>query len=547
MKRKVVIGISAALHASGVAAQVKLDRADPTIIQRTLPQQKQAEPATSAPASTSSTISMPPPPITGVVRAITVEGQDQIPPAEFASAIAPFIGQEMSGAELTQLAGAVAEVGRARGFPFATATIAAQSLANGILRVTLDLGQLDAVRVIGARNAVADQILARTLVNGRGVRRVDLERAVALVGDLPGVRVTDTRYVRQDGFGILLVTIKQDRASAYLQFDNRGSKEVGPIRSTLLASVRGLAQPADELAIILSQTPFQPSEFAFLRGRYTAAIDRTGTSMSVSASIARSHPGGFLEALDVVGRSADTAVGIQHPLVRSRARSLWVSAEFRALRTDQRLGGQPLRRDRLTTVTGAVNGASEFAGGVVRGEVTTVVGLPIEGTTREGSPLASRIDGDARFVTVGYAVDWTTQLSKPFSIVLASAGQLASRPLLATAEIGLGGPAFGRGYDYSERTGDEGVAGSLELRADVGRIAGSIVTRAQLYSFVDGGFVDNLRDGIGGGALVSTGAGARIGTGGFDWLVEVAFPVNADRFDTGDRRPQVSLRVARAF
>ena len=62
---------------------------------------------------------------------------------------------------------------------------------------------------------------------------------------------------------------------------------------------------------------------------------------------------------------------------------------------------------------------------------------------------------DARFVAANYTLDWTRSLGKPFSLVLASAGQVASRPLLATMEFGLGGPMFGRGYDYAERTGEQ--------------------------------------------------------------------------------------------
>ena len=547
VKFAIVIGMAAALQASAAGAQVRLDRADPTIIERTVPRPSadKAEPSTSVPAEPAPAAAAAP--VTGMVRAITVSGQDQLPPAAFADAIAGFVGLEMNRADLTRLAGAIADVARTRGFPFAGARIEPQALSNGILRVTLDLGRVDAVRVIGARNAAADRLLARALVTGAGVRRADLERAIALVGDLPGVRVTGSRYVRQDGFGILLVTIEQDRATAYAQLDNRGSREVGPVRSTLLASLRGLAQSADELALIVSQTPIQPAEFAFLRARYSSAVGTAGTVVSASGSIARSNPGGALAPLDIVGRSADAAIGIEHPLFRSRARSLWASAELRALKTDLKLASQPLRRDRLATLTGALNGAATVAGGALRGELATVVGLPFDGTTREGSPLASRLDGDARFVTAGYTVEWTGPMGKTFSVAMASAGQTASRPLLATAEIGLGGPAFGRAYDYSERTGDQGVMGSLEVRADTGRISGGVVSRAQLYAFIDGGVVGNLRNGAGGGALLSTGGGARIGVGRFDCLVELAVPLNADRFDTHDRRPRLSLRLSRVF
>ncbi|KQT35429.1 hypothetical protein ASG29_03620 [Sphingomonas sp. Leaf412] len=540
--------VVAAMQTGTVAAQVPLDRADPTVVERALPQpvvpsDDGAVRVTIAPPAAAASA-----PVTGVVRAITVVGQDRLGAAVFADAIAPVIGQPLTRDDLSRLAGAVADVARRRGYPFATAAVEPQSLAGGILRVTLDLGRIDAVRVVGARNAAADRILGRALATGAPIRQGSIERALLLVGDLPGVRVVSNRFVRQDGFGILLVTIEDDRAAAFVQVDNRGSDEVGPVRSTILASVRGVAAAGDELATIVSQTPLQLSEFAFLRARYAAPVDAAGTVATLSGSVARSRPGGALAPLRVVGRSADAAVGIQHPLLRRRTRSLWAGAELRTLGSQQDVSGQRLRRDRLTTLAATLTGnAADVAGGTLRGEMVATIGLPLAGATREGSPTASRSDGDARFVTWALAADWTVALGGPFSVVVAGAGQLASRPLLAAAEIGAGGPGFGRAYDYAERTGDRGVLGSVELRADVGRIANSVVDRSQVYGFVDGGTVGNLRDGIGGGTIASTGAGARIGTGRLDWLAEIALPLNADRFDTGDRRPRISVRLSRAF
>lgn len=548
MGRFWIMTVVTALGAPGVAsAQTALDRADPTLIERTLPAPTEPETPAASPAEVEGRATVAEPAVTGVVNAVTVEGQDILPPVVFADAIAARVGQEMTRADLSDLAGAIAGVAHARGYPFATAQVPPQSLVNGILRVALDLGRIDGVRVVGARNVAADRLLGDALATGRPVRQAELERSLLLVGDLPGVRVKDSKLVRQDGFGILLVTIESDRAAAYVQLDNRGSKEVGPFRSTALASLRDVTMAGDEVTFIVSQTPFEPSEFSFVRGRYAAPLGASGTRVSVSGSIARSRPGGALTALDVRGKSADAALGLQYPLLRERSASLWAGAELRALGTGQDLSGRRLRRDRLATLTGSLGGTAAVFGGALRGELAGIAGLPVGDVTREGSPLASRLDGDARFVAANYTVDWTHSLGKPFSVVLASAGQVASRPLLATMEFGLGGPLFGRGYDYAERTGEQGIAGSVEMRADVGALPGGLVDRAQLYGFFDGGTVGNLRSGAGGGSLVSTGAGVRVGTGRFDWLAEVALPVNADRFDTGDRRPRVSLRVARAF
>lgn len=529
-------------------AQVVLDRADPTIGGRTLPvppAQTPDAPPPALPSNASDAVVA----TTGAVtpRAISVSGAPDIEPAAFADVIVSYVGRPLSRDALSELAGAISAVARKRGFPFATAVIPHQPSTNGVLQVTLDEGQIDAVRVIGAINPAADRILTAALATGKPTRQADLERAILLVGDLPGITVDQSQFMRQDGFGILLVTIKEKRLSAYAQVDNRGSTEIGPIRSTLLASVAGIAQSGDELGLIVAQTPLQPSEFIFLRGRYAMPVDSAGSRVSLSASYGRSHPGASLKPLDVVGKSVDAAVDYTRVLQRSRAHDASLTLELRTMHIQQRLAGMPLRNDKLTTLTAGVEVADKFAGGILRSEAALTAGLPLPGVSHEGDAMISRGDGDARFVTVNYTVSWTRALSKTVSFILSSTGQLASRPLLATAEIGAGGPSFGRAYDYADRTGDQGVLGLFELRYDAGAIIPGLVDRFQLYSSIDGGYVSNLRDGSGGGSLLSSSLGARLGKGRIDGMAEISLPMNADRFDTRNRDPRLSIRLARVF
>ena len=551
MRRKfewLAMSVVGACVAAPAGAQVRLDRADPTITEQALPRPVPAAPI--APA-TVTTLSPPvdAPAVTAVPRvatAIVVDGNHAVSAAAFADVLVPFLGHDLTATDLRRLAGAVAGAARQAGYPFATATIGAQEMRGGVLHVTLDEGRIAAVRIIGAKNALADRLLTRALVTDGPVRRSTLERAIMLVGDIPGLVVKDSRYVRQDGFGILLVTVTEDRAAAYGQVDNRGSAEVGPIRATMLASYRDAVQAGDELGLVVASTPVQPSEFAFVRGRYTAPVGADGGTLTVSGSFGRANPGGLLKPLDVIGHSVDAAVAYAHPLIRTRARSLVAGIELRALKSDLTLLGTTLRNDRLSTVTASLGGTTRVGPGTVRGELQLVGGLPLDGVTRQGDRRTSRADGDARFATVGYTVEWTAPLADRLSLALASSGQLASRPLLATAEIGVGGPGFGRAYDYAERTGDQGVLGSAEVRLDLGRVS-PIVDRCQLYGIVGGGHVDNLRGGVGGGSLLSGGGGVRLGHGPLDGMIELAFPLNQDRIDTGNRRPRLSFRLSRSF
>lgn len=547
--KTVLTGGAAVLYPWGAAqAQEQLNRADPSIISRSLPRPAPTMPSDN-PVVAPGPRSVPSDPQIAprLARAIVVEGGDEIARDRFRNSLAGYIGRNLSSDDLKALSRAVADVARQAGYPFASAWIEPQAMADGVLHVRLDAGALTAVRVIGHANALADRILTRALVTGRPVRRMELERAILLVGDIPGVTVKESKYLRQDGFGILLVTIEEDRLSAYAQVDNRGSKEVGPIRTTVIGNARHLLTAGDEASLILANTPIEPSEFVFVRGRYTAPVDANGATLSLSASYGLANPGASLAPLDVTGETVDASVFYSKPIVRSREHSLWATVEIRGLRSDQTLRDFPLRSDSVATLTGAVNGTMRAGAGILRGGLRVTDGLPLPGVSHEGDAMISRRDGDARFVVVSYAAEWVAPLSRKVSLALGSEAQLASRPLLATFELGVGGPGFGHAYDYAERTGDNGVLGSGEIRFDLGHVAAPVVDRVELYASVDGGYVANLRGGTGGGALLSTAAGARVSRGRLSGMLEVALPLNRDRFDTGNRDPRVSFRLARVF
>lgn len=528
-----------------VSGQVVLDRADPTITENALPLTGPLAPKTRlgvAPTVEQANVVVS---TRVIAQAITVTGSS-LPPEAFADVITGFVGRELDALALQKLAGEIAGVARHHGLPLANASIPAQDVGSGILRVTLDDGHIDAVRVLGAIDPRADRILAKILVTGQPVRQSDLERAILLVGDVAGLRVKGSRLIRQDGFGILLVDVTPDRASAYLQLDNRGTNEIGPVRATALATLRSNFISGDEATLILANTPVDPSEFIFVRGRYAVPAFGVADTIAISGSYGRSHPGGTLRSLDVIGRSADGGVAYSRPLVRSRRTSLVASVEYRHLEIDQYLAGVKLRHDRLDTLTGTLDGATKLGGGTLRGQLLLTWGLPLPGVTHVGEPLTSRIDGDARFVTLAYYGEWVRPLDDRFAIALGSSGQLASRPLLATAEMGVGGPAFGRAYDYSDRTGDYGVTGSAELRYSL-PFKSRLVSRIQIYAFGDGGVVYNLQDGLGGGTLASAGGGFRWSIGRNDAAIEVAKPLNVARPDTGSYDPRFSFRLSRAF
>lgn len=525
-------------------AQTALDRVDPSRVEeRAQPTETDAAPETPPPTQAAAT-----PAVGGNairVGAIQLQGLTEMSRAAFADIIERYIGRTLQPTELAELTDTLAKRARTR-LPFATARIERQAMVGGVLTVTIDEGRIDEVRVEGVRNRAIDAALA-PLANGAPVRLDALERRLLLAGDIDGVTIGKSRVVREDDRNVLVVTADFQHVTAQLTLDNDSTKPLGPLELFGTLQVNGLVADDDSLQFFALDTVPHFSELAFARIRYGKRIAPNGAELAISASYSHSAPGAYLERFDIKGESWFASVSALQPLFRRKAASLWLEGSLGYRAVDQWRADRLIRQDRMTVARAGIYGYGSVLGGALRISSTLSQGLALFGATELGDPLASRLDADGTFTVVNMFADWTHALAGPVGIKLAVRSQLASQPLLIAEEVGLGGAAFIRGYDYSERSGDRGTMASGELRYDWGGTFGP-ARDAQLYAFVDGGRVDNLRGGFGSGALFSTGGGVRADVDPrTDAALEVALPLSGARYDTGNGEPKLRVSLTRYF
>lgn len=481
-----------------------------------------------------------------LVGAVVLRGLQTLAPGDFADILATRVGRTLSPAELTDLANAIAERARARGLVFASASIGAQQLRNGVLTVDVDEGRLDEIRFDGPEQPAVRAAL-EPLANGAPVRIGELERRVLIAGDIDGVRIRGSRFLREKGKGVLLVKVTTDHVVGRATLANEGTKPLGPEQLTLQVDFNALLASDDSLVLTWSGTALEPGELQFARIRYAKRISRSGTELAVSASGSAADPGAYLSPLGIRSRSWHVGAALLQPLLRRRTASLWFEGELGMRNLLQWRGGQKVRDDRIVAARGTLYGYTDLAGGRLRVSTTLSQGFDILGATEAGDPLASRHDADGSFTSLSAWTDWSSDLGGDFSIRLAVLSQLSSQPLLIAEEIGLGGTGFLRGYDWSERSDDQGVMGMAELRY-LWKSPFGLARRAQLYAFVDGGRVNNHESGFGSGALASAGGGVRADlTRTFGANLEVAVPLSGPRYDTNDETPKLNFRIQKSF
>ena len=136
-------------------------------------------------------------------------------------------------------------------------------------------------------------------------------------------------------------------------------------------------------------------------------------------------------------------------------------------------------------------------------------GLDILGASHLGDDFLSRDGASGTFSVMDFWFTRYQTLSDAWSVKVSTATQVASGPLFTSQQFYLGGAAFGRGYGSAEISGDNGIAGSLELRFDQ-KLDYRYLSGYQLYGFIDAGTVwndgYNISDGL---SLTSAGGGVR--------------------------------------
>ena len=272
----------------------------------------------------------------------------------------------------------------------------------------------------------------------------------------------------------------------------------------------------------------------------------SGSELAVTGVYSHTRSGAAMSPLGITGAGRIAEVSLSQPLYRRRDASLWLAGALDYFSVDQWQVGTRFRRDRVAVGNISLNGYAPLAGGRLRGGVGVARALP--GGTLPGDALASRPGSGETATIFTFWSSWQGTLAGPISARLGFNGQYATAPVLSVSQIALGGPQYGRAYDFAERTGDSGILGSAEIDYRLVERQSGTLRSVQLYGFADGGHVWNLQNTLGSGDLSSAGVGTRVSVlDRYRIGLEAAMPLAAPRLQSGDHAPRLSFSVGADF
>lgn len=487
---------------------------------------------------------------------VTIDGATVYTATDFAPLYQPMLGHDVTIADIYRLRDAITAKYRAAGYILSQAIVPPQKIEGGVVHIQIVEGSIGAVTIEGdARNTALVSTMADRIKRSSPLNARDLERYTLLIDDLPGVSVSTILKPSAGtrGSADLVVTISRKVVEGIASSDNRGSQAIGPLEFATglsLNSVLGL----NEQASVLFATTAPTRELRHVSGKYAQVLNPEGLRLDLAGSYSRSQPGGSLQALDAQGFGTILSVALSEPIMRSRSKTLRIGASFTYQNSRTDLLGFLFSEDRVRYATARVSydfsdlalGNAYPAANLVQVEINH--GFDMLGATHTGSPTLSRVNGHSDFTTFAGEVSRVQRLGPQFSVAISSSGQFAFEPLLSSQQFGLGGRRFGRGYEPSELTGDNGLAVSIEPRFDLPH--GALPFGVQLYAFYEAGTVwakAPLAGQPGHELLSSTGGGVRLSIASHVSAdFELAKPLTHDIASRGNRnwRPLFDISVS---
>jgi hemolysin activation/secretion protein len=406
---------------------------------------------------------------------LRIEGDSVYTETQLAPMYQSMIGQQVSLADIYDLANKITAKYRNDGYILTQAVVPPQTIESGIARLQVVEGFVD--RVVVQPGAGEGEHAIKTIKDFAGMISKSkplnirqLERQLLIINDLPGVRarsiLSPSRTV--PGAADLTIITERKQYDALASVDNYGSRYLGPIQfggAATLNSILGLNEAITGQVVMAHDSDSKELGYASLQ--YEMPVGPYGTRVSLLGSTTHTTPGYDLEEFDVVGRSNLLSLKATHPFIRTRAETLTGRALFDWKNVSSQNNLEDTRHDRLRVARiGAEYQFLDrlFGAGANAADFEVSRGLDIMGSSDEGDLNMTRSEANPQATKANLDVQRLQRIIDNINLLIEGRGQIASDPLLSSEEFSIGGFSSGRGYDPSEITGDDGISGRLEAQ-----------------------------------------------------------------------------------
>ena len=491
---RMILGLAAALPAVGLAGPADAGRLlnEQQQLQRPrlerLPQEEQRPIARPAPREVGG--------VTVRLKAVRFSGDVGLVGEErLQSLVGDALGKELDFNGLQALADRVTDYLRSEGYFLAHAYLPKQYLTGGVVEIALLAGRLqtmDDAIIIQGRLRISPERLKSTAEGavrpGQALRESDLERAVLLINDLPGISALSNIERGNEAGSVHLVVgaMEEPLFSGEIGLDNFGNRYTGAWRGTARLNLNDPLRIGDELSLsVVGSTDYQIGQLS-----YDWPVNFSGLRAILSYSSMRYTIGKELADLDASGSSSIIGAGVSYPFIRTRFLNLWVGVNYASKGLQDDAFGEHLRDRHINVWNTRLSGDSydRLGGGGLNNFSATLTTGDLD-LSRVPSDLALDQTSGARtngsYAKLGFTLARLQKMTGRLSLFGALNGQVTDKNLDSSEKFILGGPVGVRAYPIGEGAGDQGFLANIELRYELPLV--TALGNLQWIGFVDAG------------------------------------------------------------
>ena len=444
--------------AGSVQQQIERDR-KPLLPRKATPE-RAAEPAALTPPSG----------LIVNVKAFRFAGNSLIGSEKLAGVVATYRNRPLDFTQLQAAAAAVATAYREAGW-IVRAYLPAQDIVDNIITIQIVEAVFGGVKLEGTqaqriKTAQLLDLFAAQQKTGEALNADALDRALLLADDLPGVAVSGSLQQGAQERETNLVVKLADEALLLgdVALDNTGSGSTGSERLAANLNVNSPFGFGD----LLSGNALHTQGSNYLRLGYTAPLGAYGWRVGANASVLNYKLiTSEFAALDGKGSSSTTGIELSYPVIRSRLKNLYFSANADRKSYDNQSNGASSTLYKTDSLSLGLSGnLFDNLGGGGANSASLVFSsgqLQLDGSPNQAADAAST-QADGHYNKLRYAASRQQVLTDALSLFAAVSGQWASKNLDSSEKFYLGGASGVRAYPSSEAGGALGQLLSIELR-----------------------------------------------------------------------------------
>ncbi len=471
-----------------------------------------------------------------MVNEIRFTGQDVIPEETLRDIVDGQIHRELTFDELAAVVRSVSDYLHVKGYVTAIAYLPTQEVRDGVVTVDVMLGKYGEIAFDNRSALLTSRAmgLMNDNVTGRFIMKNELDRALLVLNDIPGVEAH--AYLspgKETGTADNVVRLDlTERSGGALYVDNYGSRYTGRFRMGGTYHWNNLTHVGDQLRLSYLQSNI--GRIHNFDAQYELPVGNDGTFMGVGVSRTDYDLGRQYAQLDATGTSNDLRVYSRTPLKRTFYNSLYFNTQLAYSKVSDRIDyyGYDAQKHGLSFRFGFDGDYRNAHSASTYKLMHTVGRMTME---NDMARIAGALnDTVGTYNKTNLDVYHVQRLDDHFTLTASLSAQYAWHPLDSSEKMYIGGYNAVRAFPQGEHGGDIGTVFSTELQYQFGD------PHFKLAAFYDVGYArDKKRDMLGDDGA-DTLAGAGLGliwtNGGSSYArLDYAFPLS-DRYSSTEGR-----------